>query len=312
TNAAFDYGFLNGRITGSLDFYYRKTKNLLATINQPAGSNFGNQIVANVGDMQDRGAELSVNVKIIDNPNISWNAGLNATINRNKITNLTEVPNPNFPGLPVGGISGGIGTTIQIDQVGFPKNSFYTYQQVYGTNGKPLDGVFVDKNGDGNINSSDLAVGKSPDPQEYFGINSEVRIKKWSAGFSARASLGNYVYNNVSSSTGFKSNFINPISLFNGSSSVLTTGFSGVNASNEYLSDYFVENASFFRMDNIHVGYNFGKIFKNTGDLRITANVQNVFIITDYTGVDPEVTNGIDNNLYPRPRTYVLGLNLSL
>ncbi|HEY4323546.1 MAG TPA: SusC/RagA family TonB-linked outer membrane protein [Mucilaginibacter sp.] len=312
TNAAFDYGFLNGRITGSLDFYYRKTKNLLATINQSAGSNFGNQIVANVGNMEDRGVEFSINAKIIDTRDLSWTAGFNATFDRNKITNLTAQPNPNFPGLPVGNISGGIGTKIQIDQVGFAKNSFYTYQQVYGANGKPLDGVFVDKTGDGNLNSSDLSVGHSPAPQEYFGLNSEIRVKKWSAGFSARASLGNYVYNNVSSSTGFKSNFLNPISLFNGSSSVLQTGFSGLNSSNEYLSDYFVENASFFRMDNIHVGYNFGKIFKNTGDLRVSANVQNVFIITDYTGVDPEVTNGIDNNLYPRPRMYVLGLNLSL
>jgi TonB-dependent starch-binding outer membrane protein SusC len=312
TNAAFDFGFLDNRITGSFDVYFRKTKNLLATINESAGSNFGNQIVANVGNMQDRGAELSVNVRIIDNKDLSWSAGVNATLNRNKITNLTAVPNPNFPGLPVGGISGGIGTTIQIDQIGYAKNSFFTYQQVYGTNGKPLDGVFVDKNGDGQINSADLSVGKSPDPQEYFGINSDLRVKKWNIGFSARADLGNYAYNNVASSTGFKSNFLNPISVFNGSASVLQTGFSGVNASNEYLSDYFVQNASFFRMDNIHIGYNFGRVFKSTGDLRISGNVQNVFIITKYTGVDPEVTNGIDNNLYPRPRTYVLGLNLSL
>jgi len=185
---------------------------------------------------------------------------------------------------------------------------FFTYQQVYGTNGKPLDGVYVDRNGDGIVNSSDLYVGQSPDPQEYFGINSELRVKKWSAGFSARASLGNYVYNNVASSTGFVSSLLNPISLNNGSSNVLQTGF----LSQQYLSDYYIQNASFFRMDNMHIGYNFGKVFKNTGDLRISGNVQNVFIITKYTGVDPEVTNGIDNNLYPRPRTYVLGLNLSL
>jgi iron complex outermembrane receptor protein len=312
TNAAVDFGFLNDRITGSLDLYYRKTKNLLATINQPAGSNFGNQIVANVGNMQDKGLELSVNVKIIETKDLSWTAGVNATIDRNKITNLTAVPNPNFPGLPVGGISGGIGTTIQIDQVGYAKNSFYTYQQVYGTNGKPLDGVFVDKNGDGQINSADLSVAHSPDPQEYFGISSDVRVKRFNLGFSGRANFGNYVYNNFYSATGFRSNFLNPISLFNGSTNVLETGFSGLNASNEYLSDYFVQNASFFRMDNIHIGYNFGRIFKNTGDLKISGNVNNAFIITNYKGVDPEVTNGIDNNLYPRPRTYVIGLNLSL
>ena len=308
TNAAFDYGFWNNRITGSLDIYFRKTKNLLATINEPAGTNFSNTIVANVGNMQDKGAELSINAKIINTNDIAWSAGVNATINRNKITNLSEVPNPNYPGLPVGNISGGIGTYIQLDQIGYPKNSFFTYQQVYNANGKPLDGVYVDRNGDGIINSSDLYVGQSPDPQEYFGINSELRVKKWSAGFSARASLGNYVYNNVASSTGFVSSLLNPISLNNGSSNVLQTGF----ANAQYLSDYYIQNASFFRMDNIHIGYNFGRVLKNTGDLRITGNVQNVFIITNYTGVDPEVTNGIDNNLYPRPRTYVLGLNLSL
>ncbi|WP_144909260.1 SusC/RagA family TonB-linked outer membrane protein [Mucilaginibacter frigoritolerans] len=312
TNAAFDYGFLNDRITGSLDLYFRKTKNLLATINEPAGSNFGNQIVANVGNMQDKGLEFSVNVKIIDTKDLSWTASVNATVDRNKITNLTSIPNPNFPGNQVGGISGGIGTTIQIDQVGYAKNSFYTYQQVYGADGKPLDGVFVDKNGDGQITSSDLSVAHSPDPQEYYGISSELRFKKISFGFSARANVGNYVYNNIYSATGFRSNFINPISLYNGSTNVLQTGFSGLNASNEYLSDYFVQNASFFRMDNMHVGYNFGKVFKNTGDLRISGSVNNVFIITQYKGVDPEVTNGIDNNLYPRPRTYILGLNLSL
>ncbi len=308
TNAAFDFGFLNDRITGSLDVYYRKTKNLLATTNEPEGTNFSNTIVANVGDMEDKGAEFSINAKLINTKDVAWSVGLNATLNRNKITSLTSVPNPNFPGLPQGGIAGGIGTNIQIDQVGYAKNSFFVYQQVYGADGKPLNNVFVDRNGDGIINSSDLYVDHSPDPQEYFGLNSEFRVKKWSAGFSARASLGNYAYNNVASSTGFTANFLSPNGIVNGSSNVLQTNF----AAPQYLSDYFIQNASFFRMDNVHIGYNFGKVFKSTGDLRITGNVQNVFIITKYTGVDPEITNGIDNNLYPRPRTYVLGLNLSL
>jgi TonB-linked SusC/RagA family outer membrane protein len=312
-NFGIDYGFLNNRITGSLDLYSRKTSKLLATITESALTNFGNSITANVGDMQDRGLEFNVQGSIIDSKDITWTAGLNVTVNRNKITNLSLVANPNFPGLPVGGISGGIGTDIQIDQVGYAKNSFYTYQQIYGTNGKPLDGVFLDKNGDGVISSADLSVNHSPDPQEYFGISSDLRVKKWSIGFSARANLGNYLYNNVASSTGFQTNFLNGLGILeNGSASVLKSGFSGQNAGNEYLSDYFLENASFFRLDNVHIGYNFGKVFKNTGDLKITGNVQNVFIITNYTGVDPESTNGIDNNLYPRPRTFVLGLNLSL
>ena len=309
TNLGFDYGFLNDRITGSLDMYYRTTNHLLASINEPAGTNFSNTIIANVGSMQDKGAEFNVNGRIIESKDITWTAGLNFTINRNKITNLTAVSNPNFPGLSVGGISGGVGTNIQIDQVGYAKNSFYTYTQVYGANGKPLEGVYLDKNGDGIINSNDLSVNHSPDPQEYFGINSDIRVKKWSFGFSARANLGNYVYNNIASSTGIQANFLNGLGIIeNGSSSILKTGF----VNGQYLSDYYLENGSFFRMDNMHIGYDFGKLFGSIHSLKITGNVQNVFIITKYTGVDPETTGGIDNNNYPRPRTYVLGLNLTL
>ena len=312
TNIGFDYGFLNDRITGSIDYYYRKTTKLLATISEPAGSNFSNQIVGNVGNMQDHGFEFSINTKIIDTKDLAWSAGLNATVNRNKITNLSAIFNPSFQGLHVGGISGGLGNTIQIDQPGFPKNSFNTYQQVYGPNGQPLDAVFVDRNGDGIINELDLYTGKSPDPQEYFGFNSDVRVKKWSAGFVVRASLGNYVYNNVASSTGIQRNILNPAGyLANGSSTVLQSGLIG-NGDKDVLSDYWIQNGSFFRMDNIHIGYDFGKVFGSTGNLRVSGNVQNVFIITKYNGVDPEVTNGIDNNFYPRPRTYVIGLNLSL
>jgi hypothetical protein len=167
-------------------------------------------------------------------------------------------------------------------------------------------------NSDGIINDQDFYTGKSPDPQEYFGISSDVRYKKWSAGFVARANLGNYVYNQVASNTGVQRNILNPLgTINNGSSTVLQSGLTG-NGGNDVFSDYWIENASFFRMDNIHIGYNFGKVFKNTGDLKISANVQNVFIITKYDGVDPEVNNGVDNNFYPRPRTYVLGLNLNL
>jgi iron complex outermembrane receptor protein len=308
TNAGIDYGFLNGRISGSIDVYYRTTEHLLATISEPALTNFANSIVANVGNMQDRGVEFNITGEIIQTKDISWTANVNMTINRNKITNLTLLPGQStFE--EVGGISGGVGTTIQIDQVGAAKNSFYTYQQVYGSNGKPLEGVYVDQNGDGTIDSHDLVINHSPAPLEYFGFNSDFRYKKWSIGFAARANFGNYVYNNVASSTGIETNFLNGLGIIeNGSNSVLKSGFTSA----QYLSDYYLENASFFRMDNTHIGYNFGKVFKNTGDLKITGNVQNVFIITKYTGVDPESTTGIDNNSYPRPRTYTLGLNLTL
>jgi iron complex outermembrane receptor protein len=312
TNAGLDYGFLNDRIYGSIDYYYRKTKNLLAPENQPAGSNFGNIITGNIGDMEDQGLEFSINGRILDSKDIAWTAGLNFTLNRNKITRLTQIPNPDFPGQLVNGISGGTGNTIAINQVGYPRYTFYVYQQVYGTNGKPIDGVFVDRNGDGVINNQDQYEDHSPDPKEYYGLNSDFRYKKWTLGFVARASVGNYVYNNVASGTGIQRNIMNPLGILNnGSTDVLASGLTG-NGSNDLLSDYYIQNASFFRMDNIHLDYNIGKVFGNS-TLRISANVQNVFIITDYKGVDPEIAGaGIDNNFYPRPRTYVLGLNLTV
>lgn len=312
SNAAFDFGFLDDRITGSIDFYSRKTKNLLALVSQPALTNFTNQIVGNVGNMRDQGIELNVNAQIIKSKDLNWTAGFNVTYNKNKITNLTLAGTGSSSGLLTGGISGGTGNTIQINSVGYSKYSFYTYQQVYGTNGKPLDGVFVDRNGDGIINQNDLYISKSPDPKEYFGFSTDVVYKKWSAGLVARANLGNYVYNNVASSTGVQRNFLDPINiLHNGSSTVLESGLIG-NSDKQVLSDYWLENASFLRMDNMHIGYNFGKVFPNSGNLGISFNVQNVFVITNYKGVDPEIPSGIDNNFYPRPRTYVLGLNLAL
>ncbi|MGI4750714.1 MAG: SusC/RagA family TonB-linked outer membrane protein [Janthinobacterium lividum] len=312
SNAAFDFGFLDDRITGSVDYYYRKTKNLLALINQPALTNFTNQIVGNVGNMRDQGVEFNVNAQIIKSKDLNWTAGFNVTYNQNKITNLTLAGTGSSSGLLTGSISGGTGNTIQTNSVGYTKYSFYTYQQVYGANGKPLDGVFVDRNGDGIINQNDLYISKSPDPKEYFGFSTDLRYKNWSAGLVARANLGNYVYNNVASSTGVQRNFLNPIGILNnGSSTVLASGLIG-SSDRQVLSDYWLENAAFLRMDNTHVGYNFGKVFQNSGNLTISFNVQNVFIITKYKGVDPEVANGIDNNFYPRPRTYVLGLNLAL
>jgi TonB-linked SusC/RagA family outer membrane protein len=312
TNVGFDYGFLGERITGSIDYYFKKTDHLLATIGQPAGTNFGNSIIGNVGNMQTNGLEFNISGKIIDTKDQTWTANFNVTFNKNKITNLTAITTPEFPGDQVTAINGGTGNTVQINQVGYPRNSFFVYQQVYGANGKPLDGVFVDRNGDGTINNSDLYIDHSPDPKEYFGFSSDYRYKKWGIGFVTRASLGNYAYNNVASSTGISRNILNPLGfLNNGSSDILNTLSTG-NGNNDLLSDYYIQNASFLKMDNAHISYNFGKVFKNTGDLRLSGNVNNVFTITQYKGVDPEITNGVDNNLYPRPRTFVLGVNLSL
>lgn len=310
SNIALDYGFLNNRITGSIEYYYRKTTNLLNLINQPAGTNFSNQIVANVGDMENKGLEFTINATPVRTKDLEWNVGFNITYNTNKITKLTISNDPNYPGNLYGGISGGTGNTILINSVGYPRGSFYVYKQIYDKSGKPIENLFADLNRDGIITASDLYRYKYADPRVFLGFNTNLNYKKWNGGFSMRANLGNYLYNNVASSTGTMKNILNPLGyLSNGSSDVLNTNFTG-NGTNYYLSDYYVQNASFLRMDNIFIGYNFGKVFKNTVGLRLGASVQNVFVITDYKGTDPEISGGIDNNFYIRPRTFVLNLNL--
>jgi len=310
-NVGLDYGFLNGRISGSVDFYLKKTKDLLSVIDQPAGTNFSNKILANIGDMENRGVELTINTNLVSHKNLSWDLGFNATYNENEITKLTFTNDPKFPGNLVGGIAGGVGSTIQIHSVGFPKSSFYVYQQVYDKNGKPIEGLFEDRNRDGIINNDDLYRYKAPDPRFYLGAYSNLTYKKWDAGFSLRANLGNYMYNNRFSNTGVQRNIIDPLGfLANGSRNVLETNFTG-NGDKYLLSDYYIENASFLRMDNINVGYNAGNLLGGKTNLRAGITVQNVFTVTNYRGVDPEVSGGIDNNFYPRPRNFVFSVGIN-
>lgn len=310
TNFAVDYGFLNNRITGSIDFYYKKTSDLLNLVAQPVGTNFSAFITANVGDMENKGVEFSINTQPLRIQNLTWDLGFNITYNKNTITNLTVIPQDrNYPGIQTGGISGGIGGGFaQINAVGFGKNTFNLYRQVYNANGKPIENVFVDVNEDGVINQDDLVKSKSANPDVFLGLSSSVSYKKWSAGFVMRASLGNYVYNNVYSNNGQLSQVLGNSVVYNASASYLETNFIG--NSNNLLSDYFMQNASFLRMDNINVGYNAGKILKNTATLRLNASIQNVFIVSKYKGLDPEVSSGVDNSLYPRPRIFSLGIGL--
>ena len=309
-NVGVDYGFLNNRVTGSVDVYLKKTSDLLSVIDQPGGSNFTNKILANIGDMENRGIEFTINTQIVKTKTLTWDFGFNATYNKNKITKLTFVNDPKFPGNLVGSIAGGVGSTIQIHSVGYPKSSFYVYQQIYDKSGKPVEGLFEDRNRDGLLNNNDLYRYKSPDPKAFFGAYSNVNWKKWNAGFSLRANVGNYMYNNRFSNTGTQRNMIDPLGfLANGSRNVLETNFTG-NGDQYLLSDYYVENASFLRMDYINVGYNAGGLINRATNLRIGASVQNVFVVTKYKGVDPEVYDGIDNNFYPRPRTFTVSLNL--
>lgn len=311
-NLGFDYGFLNGRISGTLDFYLKKTEDLLSVIDQPAGTNFSNKIIANIGNMENRGVELAINTQIIRKKDLSLDFGFNATYNKNEITKLTFTNDPNFPGNLVGGIAGGVGSSIQIHSVGFPKSSFYVYQQVYNpATNKPIEGLFEDRNRDGLVNNDDLYRYMSPDPDWFLGAYSNINWKKWDASFVLRANVGNYMYNNRFSNTGVQRNIIDPLGyLANGSRNVLETDFTG-NGDKYFLSDYYVENASFLRMDNINIGYNAGNLLSQNTNLRFGVTVQNVFTITKYRGVDPEVAGGIDNNFYPRPRNFVFSANFS-
>lgn len=310
SNIGLDFGFAKNRIFGSVDVYYKETEDLLSTVTQPAGTNFINEFTDNVGSMTNKGVEFMINAVAIDQKDFKLNFGFNATFNENKITKLTVVDDPTFIGNRFGGISGGTGNTVQINSVGFNRASYYVYQQVYDATGKPLDNVFVDRNNDGQISDKDLYRFKDPDADVFLGFNSNFNYKKWSGGFILRANLNNYVYNNVASSTGTFRNIFNPLGfLNNGSRDILSTGFSGA-GDRYFLSDYYIQNASFLRMDNINLGYNFGKVIKGAADLTINANVQNAFVITKYQGIDPEINGGVDNNFYPRPRTFTLGLNL--
>lgn len=313
-DAGLDYGFFNNRLSGSIDGYIRKTTNLLNVIPVPQGTNFTNQILTNVGSLALRGVEFDITGKPIVTDKTYWEINFNVTHEFNKITKLTNVNNPDYVGVLTGGINGGTGNTIQINSVGFPRDAFYVYQQVYNKNGKPVEGVYVDQNGDGIINSQDLIRYKSPNPTVTFGFSTSVQYKNWDLSMTAHADVGNYVYNNVASSYGFYSQMlVSQGYLNNVVSSIKNTNFNNA----QYFSSYYVQNASFLRMDNISVGYNFKKVLNTNMNARISGTVQNVFIITKYTGVNPEVYNsgtgtyGIDNNIYPLPRTFMLGLSLN-
>ncbi len=309
-NIALDYGFLQNRITGSIDFYIKKTSDLLNLIPQPAGTNFDAFFIANVGTMENKGVEFSINAQVLQEQDFTWDAAFNITYNKNTITNLTVVPDdPTYRGILAGGIAGGIGGGFaQVQQVGYSRNTFNLYKQVYNTEGKPLENVFVDLNEDGIINQDDLSKSESAVPDVFMGFTSSFNYKKWTAGFVLRSSIGNYVYNNVYSNTGNLNQILGNSVLYNASSNYLETGFKG--NSNNLLSDYYIQNASFLRMDNLTIGYDAGHVFNKTARLRVSAGIQNVFVITKYTGLDPEVSSGIDNNFYPRPRIFTLGASI--
>jgi TonB-dependent starch-binding outer membrane protein SusC len=306
-NIGLDFGFMKNRLTGSVEYYYRPTKDLINTIPVPAGTNLTNQILTNVGDLVNKGVELSVLGKIISTEDMAWEVGYNVSFNKNEITKLTATDDPNYKGVFVGGIGGGVGNTIQIHTVGYPVSSFYVYEQVYDNAGKPIEGLYVDRNGDGKISDLDKYQYHKPAPDVFMGINSRFSYKNWDFSFAGRVSLGNYVYNNVNSGNGVTAYMYNGVGYAtNVVSDAVYTGW----VTPRYWSDYYIEDASFFRMDNVNLGYQFKDVASSKLNLYLSLTVQNAFVITKYKGLDPEVFNGIDNNFYPRPRIFLLGLRL--
>lgn len=308
-NFGVDFGLFNDRITGAVEYYTRKTNDLLVFAQNPQGVNFSNGAFYNIGDLDNYGVEVSAEGYAVRTDDASWRIGANMTFQNSEITKLTNGDTPGFQGFNVGGISGGTGTTVQNNQVGYAPNSFYVFEQAYGQDGKAIDGVYVDRNNDGVINADDKYRYRKPAADIFYGFNTDFTYKNWWVSMSWRGTFNNYVYNNVFS------NFGNSATALPSNGSYLNNAHTDVNNSNftspRYESDYYIQDASFLRMDNVTLGYTFKNLFSEGTDMRLTGAVQNVFIITGYNGIDPELSSGIDNNLYPRPRTYTLGLNVN-
>ena len=304
-NFGLDFGFLNGRIGGAIDFYTRKTKDLLASVPTAAGTNFSKTILTNVGNVDSKGIEVSLNATPIQTKDWEWNLSYNFTWQNMKVKNLSLTQGGSQTNVKVGPSIDAY--QFQVLSEGYEPYMFYVYHQLYDSEtGKPIEGAYADLNGDGEINDGDLYRYHSPAPKYIMGLSTSLRYKQLTLGMSFRANIDNYVYNGMGMSTGaWETVSYNNSQLNNLNASFLKTGFK----TRQYLSDYYVENASFLKLDNLSLSYNVGKINK-WASLTVSAMVQNVFTITGYSGTDPEVPNGMDNSFYPRPRTYSVSLGL--
>jgi iron complex outermembrane receptor protein len=305
-----DFGFWNDRLTAAVDVYKRDTRDILNYIPVPALSNLTNYLNTNIGSMTNQGVEVDLNAILVETRDASWSVGFNAAYNKNKITKLT-VSDDDATGVETGGISGGTGNNVQMFQVGYPMRTFNLYQQVYDTAGNPVNGVYVDRNNDGQINADDKYLGHHADPDWTFGFNTSFSWKNWTAALSGHASLGNWVYNNVASDTEMLADLWTNQFISNRVSGATKSMFSQA----QYLSDYYLQDGSYLKLDNFTLGYTFPKLFNVTADrpfsLNIFGTVQNICCLTRYTGIDPEIYGGIDGTVYPRPRTFVAGVKLN-
>lgn len=302
TNIGLDYAILDGKLSGSVNAYMKETKNLIASSSVDPFTNFGNRIDANIGDMENKGIELSFDYTPIQNENFEWSINYNISFNDNKVTRLPFDQ-------AVGGISGGVGNNIQTHTEGQTPYSFLVYQQVYDASGAAIEGVYVDRNGDDIINDDDRYIKESPFADVIMGFNTNLKYKNWDLSVISRANFGNYAYNNVASNAVFSQAIGNSGGfLRNIHSDYLYTGFMDYTETS-LLSDHYVQEASFFKIDNITLGYTLKDAYKDT-DIRFYGSAQNVLTVTNYEGLDPEIYGGIDNNFYPRPRSFVFGVNI--
>ena len=307
-NGGVDFSIVNNRIGGSLDIYQRNTKDLLNNIPFSALSNLTNFITTNIGTMKTNGIEFSLNFSPIQNKLVKWDFATNIAYNTSRITKLTTSDDPKYIGVATGGIAGGVGSNIQIHSVGYFPSSFYVFEQKYDENGTLLEGQFVDRNGDGIVNDDDKYRYQNPAPLYNLGLTSNLSVGHFSFSFAGRANLGNYVYNNVQTDMGYLNRLFGTTKyLANVNQSAVDLNV--VDQAKLTFSDHFITKASFFKLDHVTMGYSFDHLIGSYLNLFVT--VQNPLVITAYDGLDPEIGNGIDNNLYPRPRTYLFGVSVN-
>ena len=311
-NVGVDFGFLGDRITGNVDAYLRNTNDLLNEVMTPMGSNFGNKLLTNVGSMQNKGLEFALNVIPVQTNDWHLSIGVNGTFQDTKFTKLNATDDKNYY-IQTSGINAGTGNYVGRHQVGYAPYSYWVFQQAYDENGAPIQNALVDRNADGVIDASDKYCAGDPNPDFYYGLNVKLSYKNWDFGFNGHGSFGYMIFNDFAASNASARFDVNAGNLPNFATVVKRTGFTATNIEPQNLSDYFLEDGSFFRMDDINLGYTFKEIGSWGGNIRVAASCQNVFVLTKYSGIDPEInsTNGVDQTFWPRPRTFSVRLNVN-
>ena len=311
-NVGVDFGFLGDRITGNVDAYLRNTNDLLNSVFTPMGSNFGNTVLTNVGSLQNKGVEFALNVVPVETKDWHLSIGVNGTFQNTVFTKLNATDDENYY-IQTSGISHGTGSYVGRHQVGYAPYSYWVFKQLYDENGMPIQNAFVDLNEDGVINNDDRYCAGNPNPDFYYGLNLKLSYKNWDFGFNGHGSFGYNVFNDFASNHSTAYFDVNAGNLPNFATAVTRTGFTQISGDYQFFSDFYLENASFFRMDDINLGYTFKEIGKWAGNIRVAASCQNVFVLTKYSGIDPEInsTDGVDRTFWPRPRTYSVRVNVN-